>query len=161
RHDEAAIREPRERGNGTLDLAGIAHVDRAYLHSERWRRGLDRAELASPGRYGGISQERHSLYAGRDLLEQLQPFAAEAVFIQHKTGSVAARPGEGFDKASAHRVGDQHEHNRYGTSRLQQRPRAWTADSEDDVGRECNQFRRVSANALGVTRAPADVNANI
>ena len=53
---------------------------------------------ASPGRYGGISQERHSLYAGRDLLKQIQPFAAEVEFIQHKTSGVAARPSEGFDK---------------------------------------------------------------
>src|SRR6516164_11304543 len=36
-----------------------------------------------------------------------------------------------------------------------------TTSSQDDVGRECNQFRRVSANALGVARAPADVDANV
>src|SRR5262245_27463132 len=69
RHDQAAVRELRECGNGTLDIAGIARVDRAHLHPERWGRGLDRGELASPGRYVGISQERHSLYARRDLLE--------------------------------------------------------------------------------------------
>src|SRR6266853_251971 len=32
---------------------------------------------------------------------------------------------------------------------------------KDDVGREGNQFRRIFANALGVARAPADVNADI
>jgi len=70
----------------------------------------------------GVSQERHSLYAGRDLLKQLQPFAAEVEFIQHKTSGVAARPSEGFDEASAHRVGDQHEHDRHSAGRLQQPP---------------------------------------
>jgi hypothetical protein len=55
-----------------------------------------------------------------DLLEQLQPFPADAVFIQHKTRSVAAWPGEGFDEAGAHRFGDLHENDRHGAGRLQQ-----------------------------------------
>src|SRR5262249_9497989 len=54
-----------------------------------------------------------------------------------------------------------HEHDRHGTGRLQQGPRGCAANSQDDVGRECNQFRCVSANALGVARAPTDVNPSI
>src|SRR5262249_34545339 len=33
--------------------------------------------------------------------------------------------------------------------------------SQDDVRHECDQFRRVSASPLRITRAPADVNASI
>ena len=43
RHDQAAIRRARESRDGALDLAGIAHVDRAQLHPERRRHGLDGA----------------------------------------------------------------------------------------------------------------------
>jgi hypothetical protein len=67
RDNQAAIRGACEGRHITLDVAGIAQVDRAHLHSERWGRGLHRAQLARPCRYSGISQERYSLYAGGDL----------------------------------------------------------------------------------------------
>ena len=79
-HDQAAIRRAREGRDGALDLAGVAHVDRAHLYSERRRHGLDGAELADPLGYGGIAKDRHARHAGRDLFEQLQPFPAHAVF---------------------------------------------------------------------------------
>jgi hypothetical protein len=44
---------------------------------------------------------------------------------------------------------------------LQQRPRGCTTTGQYDVGAEDNQFRRVFANALGIARAPADVDANV
>ena len=81
RHDQAAIRGTRECRDDPFELAGVAGVDRPHLYPERWGRGLDRAELAGPGRYTKTLKESHSLYAGRDLLEQLQPFPADAVFI--------------------------------------------------------------------------------
>jgi hypothetical protein len=34
RHDQAAIRPARECSDVALDLAGVAHVDRAQLHPE-------------------------------------------------------------------------------------------------------------------------------
>jgi hypothetical protein len=106
-------------------------------------------------------KEPHSLYAGRDLLEQLQPFPADAVFIQHKTSSVAARLREAIDEPGADRFGNLDEHDRHGTSRPQQRPRGCTGNSQDDVGRKCNQFRRVSANALGIARSPSYVDPQV
>ena len=70
---------------------GVAHVDRAQLHSERRRHGLDGAELADPDGYRGIPKDRHSRHARRDLFEQLQPFPAHAVFERVKP--VALPPG--------------------------------------------------------------------
>jgi hypothetical protein len=64
-------------------------------------------------------KERHSLHARGDLFEQLQPFCADAVFIQHKTSNVAARLGEGFHETGAE-FGNLHENDRHGTSCLQQ-----------------------------------------
>ena len=116
RHDQAAIRGAREGRDGALDLAGVAHVDRAQLHPERRRHGLDGAELADPGGYGGIPKDRRSRHARRDLLEQLQPFPAHAVFERDKTGGVAARPRQAVDEAGADRIGD--DRNTIGTVRV-------------------------------------------
>src|SRR5262249_57609964 len=55
----------------------------------------------------------------------------------------------------------QQEEGRQRARRLEQAAGGCTANSQDDVRGEGNQFRRVSANALGVSRTPADVNANI
>src|SRR6516164_7274129 len=161
RHDQAAIRGTRECRDDPFELAGVAGVDRPHLYPERWGRGLDRAELAGPGRYTKTLKEPHSLYAGRDLLEQLQPFPTDAVFIQHETSSVAARLREAIDEAGADRFGNLDEHDRHGTSRPQQRPRGCTGNSQDDVGRKCNQFRRVSANALSIARSPPYVDPQV
>ena len=68
RHDQTAIRGAREGRDGALDLARVAHVDRAHLHPERRRHGLDGGELADPGGYGGIPKDRRSRHARRDLL---------------------------------------------------------------------------------------------
>jgi hypothetical protein len=43
--------------DGALDLAGVAHVDRAHLHPKRRRRGLDSAPLADPGGNSGIPND--------------------------------------------------------------------------------------------------------
>ena len=88
----------REGRDGALDLVGVAHVDRGYVHPERRRHGLDCGELADPGGYGWVSKDRHSRHARRDLFEQLQPFPAEAVFERRKAGGVAARPRQASTK---------------------------------------------------------------
>ena len=94
----------REGRDGALDFAGVAHVERAHLHPERWRHGLDCAELASAGGCVGIAKDRHARHAGRDLLEQFQPFSADAVFEKHETGGVAARARQAVDEAGGDRI---------------------------------------------------------
>jgi hypothetical protein len=54
RQNKTTVRRAREGRDGALDLAGIAHVDRADLHAERRRHGLNDGELADPGGYGGV-----------------------------------------------------------------------------------------------------------
>ena len=54
RHDQAAIAGARECRDGTLDFGRIAHVDRAQLHPQRRRHGLDGGELPDPGGDGRI-----------------------------------------------------------------------------------------------------------
>src|SRR5262245_56129988 len=59
------------------------------------------------------------------------------------------------------RIAGLREHDRHGAGRLQQRRYDGAASSQDDVRRQRDQFRRISASALRVARAPAQVNANI
>ena len=114
-----------------------------------------------PVRDGGIPKDRRSRHAGRDLLEQLQPFPAQAVFERHETGGVAARPRQAVDEAGADRIADDREHDRHGAGRLQQRPHGRGAMGQNDVGRERGQFRRVSANFGGIGRGPAGVDPHV
>jgi hypothetical protein len=76
RDDQAAIRRARECRDIPLHLAGVAHIDWVHLHPERRRDGLDCAELANSGGYGGIPNHCRPRHTWRDLLEQLQPFPA-------------------------------------------------------------------------------------
>jgi hypothetical protein len=108
----------------------------------------------------GIAKDCHSRHARRNLLEQLQPFPGYAEFPYHETRGVAARPRQAVDDAGADRIDAEREHDRHGAGRLQQRPHARTG-SEDDVGRECGQFRRLPANFGGTGRAPAGVDAHV
>ena len=73
---------------------------------DRRRDGLDGAELAGPGCDGGFANDRRPREAGRDFLEQLQPFPAHAVFEVGEAGGVAARLCQTTDEAGTDRLGD-------------------------------------------------------
>src|SRR5262245_53415855 len=69
--------------------------------------------------------------------------------------------GEVLDETAADRIGDLHEYDRDATGGLQHRPGGWTADGQQDVGRKCDQLRRILARALGLAGTPADVDARV
>ena len=92
--------------HGALDLAGIAHVDRAQLHPNDGATAWMAPNWPIPAATAGSRKDRRSRHAGRDLLEQLQPFSAHAVFELGKAGGVAARPCQARDEAGADRVDD-------------------------------------------------------
>jgi hypothetical protein len=71
----------------------------------RWPHGLDDAELSNTTRVGRIPNDRRSHYSRRDLLKQLQPFPGQAVFGDHETCGVAARPRQALDVAVGDRIG--------------------------------------------------------
>src|SRR5262249_12193030 len=68
----------------------------------------------SPAGVGQLPNDRHSLHVGRDLLEQFQPFPADAVFEIHESRDVAAWSREAIDEAGGDRIGDLHKHDRHG-----------------------------------------------
>jgi hypothetical protein len=69
-------------------------ADRAQLHPEGLSCRLDDSELANPGASRGITDDRHSCDVGRDLLEQLEPFCAQAVFDGDFGGGASTDRGE-------------------------------------------------------------------
>src|SRR3984893_10822275 len=89
RHDQAAVRGVRECGDGALDVAGIADVNRLHLHPQRRSHGLDHGELVDPLGYCRVAKDRCSRHTRRDLFEQLQKFRTHSVFDLCKTSGVA------------------------------------------------------------------------
>jgi hypothetical protein len=148
-HDQAAIWPAREGGHGALDLAGVAHPDRADLNSERRRYGLDRAKLAGSCGRSWVSHDCCSGHTRSNLFEQLQPLPAQAVFELHKSGGVTAWAREIVDEAAADRVGDDHEYDGHGVRHFQQGPERHAAVRDDDVRRERGEVGGVLANAGG------------
>ena len=109
----------------------------------------------------GIPKDRHSRHAGRDLLEQFQPFSAHAVFELSKAGGVAARPRQAVD--DSRRRPDRRPRGTRSArcgSPAATPPRA-IAVSQNDVRRERDQFRCVSANGVDVVAAPAGIDPHV
>ena len=106
-----------------------------------------------------MPKDRYSRHARRDLFEQLQPFPADTVLREGKTGGVAARPREARDEATADRVRDQHEYDRYGLGCLLQCPHI-DASSQDNVRRQSGQIRRVFA-SFRIAFRPASVDLHV
>src|SRR5262245_6461132 len=150
-HDQAAVTGAREGRDGALDLGRIAHINWAWLRSERWRHRLDRPERPASRDEAGISKDRHARHVRRDLLEQLQPLYAHTVFGWSKTGNIAARPRQVADEARSDRIGDDHEYYRHRAGRLQQRSNSRCAGGENDVRRRCGHFRSLPAIDLTIT----------
>jgi hypothetical protein len=117
----------REGCDDTFDLVRSAQVDWAYLDADRWRHRLDDSELADSLSSASLSENSRARHAWRNLLEHLEPFRADAVFIRGKTGDVAARPRQTVDEARANRIGHDREHNRHGACRTVQWPDRRTA----------------------------------
>src|SRR5262249_46819276 len=85
----------------------------------------------------------------------------QTVFEHHEAGSVATGSRKALDIAGTDRIGNDHEYDRHGTGRLEERSRGRASTSEDDVGRKRDQFRHVSTYLGGIARGPADVNVQV
>jgi hypothetical protein len=122
---------------------------------------LNGSELTCPGGYGGVPQYRRARQARSNLLEQLQPFSAQAVLKLHEAGGIAAGTRKTIDEAGTDWVGDTHEHDGDCARCLQQRRHGRGAGSQNDVRGELHQFRCVSANAVGIAYGPAIIDPQI
>src|SRR6516165_10789496 len=78
--NQAAIRGGHQGRDAALNLTDVARVDRACLHPQKWRHGLDGAVLPTSRGYSRVPDDRRVLNVGRNLLEQLKPFPAHSPF---------------------------------------------------------------------------------
>ena len=159
-HNEAAVRSLCEGCDGPFNVTGVTLVERIDLDLERRCRSLNETELGRPGWRSGIAKDRDARDIGRDLLEQLEPFCADAVFEKHETGGIAAWPREAVDEACRNRISNDRENDRHGAGRLQQRGYGSGAMGQNDVRRERDQFRSVLANFGGIS-TPARVDPRV
>ena len=95
------------------------------------------------------------------MLEQFQPFPADAVFQIDKSRGVAARARQALDEAAADRIGDVYEHDWDRPSHLQQGFKGRGARSQDGVWCECHQFGHIFASVTGLAFGPASVDPNV
>src|SRR5262245_13290863 len=160
-HNQSAIPGPRECCNSALDLAGIADIDRTYLHPERRRCGLDHGKLSDAFRYRGIAKDSRSRYLRRNLPEQLQPFCARTILDLSKPRGVAARSRQALYETGRNGIGGLCEYDRNRARHLQQRPYDRAARGQDDLRRHPDQFHRIFPNVIGSAGGPAYVNVQV
>src|SRR4029077_15864584 len=72
-----------------------------------------------------------------------------------------ARPRQTLDITGGNRVADTREHDGHGAGRLQQWREGGAGGSQDDLGRERDQFGRVFTHGVGLAVAPAVVDADV
>ena len=109
-----------------------------------------------PAAMAGIPKDRHSRHARRDLLEQFQPFPAQCC-IRTCMKPVALPPGRARLSTKPAPTGSATIANTIGTVRVacSNGPTVERAMGQDDVRRERDQFRRVSANVVGIGSRPS------
>src|SRR5215831_11678018 len=98
---------------------------------------------------------------GAICLSSLQPFAGQTVFVIEETGDIAARSCQALDEACADRICDIHQHDRHAAGRPLQLSCGRGATRQDNVRRERDQFRRESADAVGIARTPAVLDPHV
>ena len=121
RHDQTAVCGAREGRDGALDLARVAHVDRADLHPDDRATTWMTPNWPIPVAMAGSRRTAARVTPGASSLSSSSHFALKLVFEQQETGGIAARPRQTIDEAGPDRIDDGQKHNRHRACRLQQR----------------------------------------
>jgi hypothetical protein len=111
-HDDACIPVVAKGGDGAFNPRRVLDRPLRRLHSERGCCCVDQAKILSAVSVwieyeGGASSFR------RNLLEQLQPFAAHPGFEVSQAGQIATRICQALNKTAANRVGNVDEYDWY------------------------------------------------
>src|SRR5215467_2430372 len=100
RQEQAAVRCPRKRPDGALNVRGVLDQAGHNLDPERRRQGFRcTQEVIIKGRGLGVDHESGALKTRRDLLEHRKPLAAYARLEQHQAGDITARPRQARDES--------------------------------------------------------------
>src|SRR6516165_8531941 len=99
--------------------------------------------------------------AWRNLLEQIEPFAAGREFVGAEASQVAARLGQACNEALRDWIGDLHEDNRHSRGGLPDGFEIGRSRGEDRVRLQTDQLRRIGLRERSAARVPANVDAEI
>src|SRR5262249_22836998 len=109
----------------------------------------------------GIEDESDSFGVGRNLFQQLNPFAPNRILKIGKAGDVLAGTCQTGGKAAANRVADEREYDRYGARFLLQNPCHLIRTGHHDVGRHGDQLFCKGLSLVGITASPTIVDPDI
>ena len=97
----------------------------------------------------------------RNLLEQFEPLRTNRILKRDKSSGVAAWLGQTGNEACTDRVNHSHENDWYtlgGSLQSSQSKARWR---NQDIGYFFNQFGSLACVAIGIIRAPADIELNV
>ena len=114
-----------------------------------------------PAAYGGIPKDRHARHVGRDLLEQFQPFAADAVFEAEKP--VVLPPGRARLSTKPPPTGSTTLANTIGTVRVAccNGPTVAAARARMTSGASATNSAAYLRMSFGIARGPAIVDPHV
>ena len=142
--------EAREGCDAALDLGRVTNVDRAHLHAERRRHGLDDGELADPGGNGGSQRIAARVTSGAISLSSSSHFPLR--LYSNWIKPVALPPGRARLSTKPEPTGSGTITNTIGTVRVAcssgARPKG--PPGYDDVRRKRDQFRSIFARVGGI-----------
>src|SRR5262249_535714 len=99
----------------------VANREGDRFYREGQGRGVERCQIIFSVRHRcRVEQEGDPSDLRGNLLEQLQPFAAQRTLCSSKPSNVAPRPRDGGGEAAPHWIGNKHENDRDSTGLLQQ-----------------------------------------
>src|SRR4029077_20491317 len=144
RHDDkATIRFACQCGNDGLDLGPVANRCCGRLHSKGGSSSFKEFQVIfGICRRFRVEQERDPVDVRRNLLEQLQPLAAQRGLDSGETGDVAARPRQRRDEAAADRIRNARENDGDGARFWQQRRRGGCRMRKNEAGLQRDEFLR-------------------
>jgi hypothetical protein len=105
--------------------------------------------------------DRHARHTRRNLFEKLRPFPAQRVFELHEACDVAAWARKATNVPGTNRVDGLSEYDGHSAARASRCFDRLSPSRQDEIRRQCNQFRRISVESLGSTSSPANLEPDV
>src|SRR6516164_4110413 len=132
---------------------GCTRSDDAAASIERIKFGLRRGV--------GIEHNRYTREAGRNLLEQIEPFAANRELGPAETGEVAAGLGQACNEALRDWIRDPHENDRDRAGGLPDDLQVDSSHGQNHIRHQPDQLRRVCLCECGIAGGPTNIDAQV
>ena len=154
--DEAAGRPLCQVADRLLDVGIVANSPRDRRDGEGGSGGFERTNVvAGLRRRLRVEHRGDAGDAGRHLLEQLDPFAAQRRLDIDEAGDVAARTRQALNETAADRIGDHHEYDGDGARRAEERCHDRRGAGENDVRPQLHQLLGQPLHPGGFAGSPA------